>query len=277
MPRLFDKLLRRRKLDVSVSREVAERASDHLLAMDDALEQLAELPGLEDVKRTRTLPAQFLPLWDQALASYDAYVQAMTTGPRTLAVQCQAGCSACCHDVPTGVQAVELLAIYASYREFEDFATLHNLACDLSDAFMALLANEAPGETVVRSDSPTYARAQLGYRQAGRPCMFLDADQRCRIYARRPLTCRMHHAITDPSWCRVDHPKAEDAVTPRLEPPSDILEHMRTIAKRLDLQLPTTLFAGLGLLGGQVMQTQPLRVRDETKAKRRSLPKFRGK
>ncbi|PRP91456.1 Flagellin N-methylase [Enhygromyxa salina] len=275
MPGLFDKLLRRRKLGVSVSREVAERASDHLLDMDEALEQLAELPGLEDFKRTRELPAEFLPLWDRALAAYDAYVQTMTTGPRALAVRCQAGCAACCHDVPTGVQAVELLAIYASYREFDDFAALHNQACDLSDELTALLASEAPGEAMVRSDSPEYARAQLAYRKSRRPCVFLDEDQRCRIYARRPLTCRMHHAITDPSWCWVDHDKAEDAVTPRLEPPSDILGHMKTIAARLDLELPTTLFGGLGLLGGQVMQTQPLTVRDETKTRRRARPKYR--
>jgi len=39
-----------------------------------------------------------------------------------------------------------------------------------------------------------------------------------------------------------------------------MLEHMKTIARRLGLEhLPPTLFQGLGLVGGQIMGTKPLR------------------
>lgn len=256
---LFDKLRRPRKVELSLSREAADLASDHLMAMDDALEELAALPGLEAFAHTRKLPARFFELWDEALAAYDRYLELMS-GPRGLDVSCKPGCAACCHENPTGVQAVELLAIYAVYRGFEDFAELHNRACDQNDELVALLAKEAPDRRAVASDSPEYQRAHLSYRQLRRPCVFLDGEQRCRIYARRPLTCRMHVATTDPSLCWIDHPKAGDAVTPHLQPPKDMLAYMKTIAERLGLELPATLFGGLGMLGGQVMQTRRLRI-----------------
>lgn len=70
----------------------------------------------------------------------------------------------------------------------------------------------------------------------------------------------MHFSITEPQWCEADHPRGEDAITPSLAAPKDMLEHMKTIARRLQLELPPTLFQRLGLLGGQVMHTKPLRV-----------------
>ncbi len=262
----MDRLLRPRTHKVSVSREIAEAASDHLLEMDARLEQLAELPGLEAFAKTRSLPREFFELWDKALAAYDRYLAAMT-GPGALAVRCAAGCAACCHEVPTGVQAIELLAIYERYRELPDFAELHNRACDLADKLTALLAEQAPGQTRIESSSPEAAKALLEYRRQRIPCVFLGPDSRCRIYERRPIPCRMHFAITDPQWCTSGDLHEGDAVTPNLEPPKVMLEHMKTISRRLGLEsLSPTLFQGLGLLGGQVLKTERL-VRG--KAKRR--------
>lgn len=254
----MDRLLRPRTHKLSVSREIAEAASDHLIEMDDRLEQLAELPGLEDFARTRALPREFFELWDQALAAYDRYLAVMT-GAGALEVRCAAGCAACCHEAPTGVQAVELLAIYERYRDFPDFAQLHNRACDLADKLTALLSQQAPGETQIDSSSPAAAQALLAYRRQREPCVFLGPDSRCRIYDRRPIPCRMHFAVTDPKWCESGDPHEEDAVTPNLEPPADMLVHMKTIARRLGLEsLSPTLFQGIGLLGGQVMKTEKL-------------------
>lgn len=259
MSGLLDRLLRRRTHTITVPREVTERALDHMVEMEALLEELAELPGLEEFTRTRRVPPRFFELWDAALAAYDRYLAAMT-GPGALPVRCKEGCSACCHEVPTGVQAVELLAIYAHYREFPDFVELHNRACDLADRLTTLLTEQAPGKTAIASDSPEAARALLEYRSERRPCVFLEPDtQRCRIYERRPIPCRMHFSLSDPAWCSAGHPEAEQAVTPNLEPHRDMLAHMKTIARRLGLeQLPPTLFQGLGLLGGQVMKTESL-------------------
>lgn len=259
MPGLLERLLERRKHSINISRESAEQASDHLLDMDARLEELANLPGLEAFAQTQRLPPRFFELWDAALAAYDHYLDVMT-GPGALQIRCTSGCTACCHEVPTGVQAVELLAIYERFREFPDFVELHNRACDLADQFTRLLAEQAPGQTAIASDSPSAARALLAYRRERLPCVFLGEDQRCRIYERRPIPCRMHFSLSNPQWCMSDHPKAERAITPNLEPPKDMLEHMKTIARRLGLEhLPPTLFQGLGLVGGQIMGTKPLR------------------
>lgn len=258
MSGLVERLLRRRTHTVRVSREIADRATDHLVEMEAILEQLATLPDLEHFARTRRLPPRFFELWDQALAAYDRYLAVMT-GPGAMQVKCGLGCSACCHEVPTGVQAIELLAIYQRYREFPDFVDLHNRSCDLADQLTALLAEQAPGRASLATDSPEAARALLEYRRKRLPCVFLDADQRCRIYDRRPIPCRMHVSLTDPAWCESGHPKAEDAITPNLQPHQDMVEHMKTIARRLGLEgVPPTLFQGLGLLGGQVMKTERL-------------------
>ena len=258
---LFDRLLQRRTHTVQVSREVAEQASDYLLEMDARLEELAEMPGLEQFARSKSVPAAFFSTWDRALAAYDRYLDVMTSGsggaPKA---RCGAGCAACCHEVPTGVQAIEYLAIYQRYRDFPDFVELHNRACDLADQLTELLAQQVPGARQVPSDGPEATRALLEYRRKRLRCIFLDSDQRCRIYDRRPIPCRMHFAITEPQWCEADHPRGEDAITPNLAPPKDMLEHMKTIARRLQLELPPTLFQGLGLLGGQVMANKRLRV-----------------
>lgn len=250
---------RRRRREIQVPREVAERASDHLLEMDEQLELLAAMPGLEAFPETQRVPEEFLPTLARALSAYDRYVQTIVDGAG-LQVSCASGCSACCHDVPTGVQAVELLAIYATYREFADFEALHNRACDLADELYELLVERAGEARSVQSDSPIYQEAQLAFRRRRRRCIFLGDDDRCRIYARRPLPCRMHFSISHPDQCWVDHDAAEDAVTPNFEPPDDMLVHMRRAAKRMGLsQLSPSLFQGLAVLGGSVMKTRPLR------------------
>jgi len=257
---LVDRLLPRRKQQsLRLSPELADAASNHLLEMDERLEQLATLPGLEAFATTRRVPREFFTIWDQALAAYDRFLAVMT-GPGALAIRCQAGCSACCHEVPTGVQAVELLAIYERYRQFDDFAQLHNRACDLADHVTELIAEQAQGQQTIDSTDPAFTKALMAYRSERKPCVFLGPDSRCRIYDRRPIPCRMHFAVTDPRWCEADHPNADQAVTPNLEPPQDMLEHMRTVARRLGLERSSPLlFQGLGLIGGQVMQTKPLR------------------
>lgn len=258
---VLSRLLKRRsQRKIKVPREVAEAASEHLLEMDEELERLSELPGLERFRETRRLPKEFLPTLARAMEAYDRYVDTIVSGAK-LEVRCGEGCTACCHDVPTGVQAVELLAIYASYRDFDDFQELHNRACDLSDELYGLLAERAGDAKSVQSDSPVYQEAQLEFRRRRRRCVFLGEDDRCRVYDRRPVPCRMHFAITDPQWCWVDDPKAEDAVTPNFEPPEDMLVHMRKTAERLGLRdLSPSLYQGLAVLGGTVMKTKRIRV-----------------
>ncbi len=87
----------------------------------------------------------------------------------------------------------------------------------------------------------------------------------------------MHFSLSDPGWCVSGHPKAEDAITPNLEPHKDMIDHMKVIAQRLGLDgSPPTLFQGLGLFGGQVMQTERLAVGEPPAQKRAKARHPRG-
>lgn len=256
---LLSRLLPRRgTTKVSVPPAVAERAAEHLLEMDETLERMAALAGLEDFRATRRVPAELFELLRTALAAYDRYVETIVAGAG-LATTCQRGCTACCHDVPTGVQAVELLHIYLAMRELPDFVDVHNRACDLADELFRLLEARAGAGSVVQSDGPEYRAAQLEYRARHLPCAFLDERGACRIYEQRPIPCRMHFSLSDPAWCRIDHERAAQAVTPNFEPPDDALSHLRTAARRLGLEgLSPSLFQGLAVLGGSIMATERL-------------------
>lgn len=256
--------------EVVVPRAVAERAAEDLLAMDEALEDLAQLDGLEEFSRTRRIPERFLPLWRDALRAYDRYVATMIEGSG-MQTRCEVGCTACCHDVPTGVQAIELLALYATYRDFPDFPALHDRACDLADVLHDLLHERPPEAPTAPSDDDAYRDAQLAYRRARHPCAFLDDAGRCRVYDDRPIPCRMHFAVTDPSWCWADDPRAADAETQDFAPPRSIVDLMQRIAETMGLGgLSPSLFHGLAAFGGEIMQTERIALRERAKRRRHS-------
>jgi Fe-S-cluster containining protein len=257
-----------RRVEMKVSAEVMSAASDRLLEMDEAIEEMIALPGLEQFAETRRLPENFFELWAKALAAYDAYVDTMSGGLPD-AVRCTRGCTACCHDVPTGVQAVEYLALYRAYRGRPDYEDVHNRACDRGQTFFEELraAGAVQGQRV-QSDGRAYTQAQFAYRSRREPCVFLDESGDCSVYAWRPIPCRMHLSVTEPQWCWADDERADDAVTPNFAPPDAIVDNLRALAERLGLrELSPSLFQGLSTLGAEIMQHEPLQ--SELRQKRR--------
>ena len=243
MRRLFERLRRRKHASpFEVSPRVAERAASFLLEMDEALEQIGELPGLDEFGRTRRVPPRMFPLLQDALGAFDRYVKTMVDGSE-LEVRCSLGCAACCHHEQMGVQAIELLNIYLSYRGFSDYLVIQDRIRELATQ-----------------------RDRL-------PCPFLEvATKRCRIYLARPISCRMHLAVTDPDWCRPDHSRAAEAVTHDLAPPDAILAIMKQIAQRLGLdQLSPILMPGLDMLGSKVLQGREIELRAELRRRGRGV------
>ena len=231
--------------------------------MDEALEEILELDGLAETTTTGELPHGFLRLWNRAAAAYDEYVKLTlryADNGEGLGVRCESGCHGCCHDAPTGVQAIELLAIYHRYRSFPDFDTLHNLACDHTDTLFEEVHKLAPGATQLRSDDRTFQKALLAYRTRARPCVFLDGESgTCRIYEQRPIPCRMHFSLTDPQLCWPGAAEAGKARTPNLPPPESIVETMKRIAAAMGLDdLSPVLFQGLVQVAAEVMDRKPL-------------------
>jgi hypothetical protein len=81
----------------------------------------------------------------------------------------------------------------------------------------------------------------------------------------------MHVSVTDPDWCWVDHPKANEAVPPNLAPPDSIVAIMKQIAKRMGLDhLSPSLFQGLATLGGEIMNGKRIEARAELRRRSRN-------
>lgn len=98
---------------------------------------------------------------------HDKHVRERLGGPYQ--ARCTLGCSACCH-IRVDASVLEAVAL-----------------------LVPLQIRERGG--IVRR-----ARWRLAGPEEGPPCVFLN-KQRCTVYERRPLACREHHSISDPSEC----------------------------------------------------------------------------
>jgi Fe-S-cluster containining protein len=233
-----------------------------MAAMADALRAMLALPGLEEFRTTRTLPAEFFSHWAAALAAYDRYVaHLLATDGRP--VTCQAGCATCCrHELARGVTGVELLAIYRHVRPWSDIGALYEAAGENAVAFQRVLHAEVKqtGEPLVAED-PRVFQAHLAYNRLERPCAFLDdAAGLCRIYPVRPLVCRWFHNRSPAAWCAPDHPDylARDALG--IDPDREVNDLIADLDRRLGLSLVNYLAGAFVQLGGDVLGGAPVRV-----------------
>lgn len=127
--------------------------------------------------------------WQDLISRFDRWFEA-TAGRHPGVIPCRAGCSACCHG-PFDISAADVLLLK------EGVATLPASEREqVSERGRQLLDR-------MRTMAPEWAApfdiASLGEDEfdilcealAAEPCPLLDADGRCRVYAYRPLVCRM--------------------------------------------------------------------------------------
>lgn len=93
-------------------------------------------------------------------------------------ISCTVGCAACCKQIvmvsrPEGERLAELAQEIGLVLDRERLR--RQAACD-EDTWLELA-------------------------EADRACPFLGEDQRCRIYAERPLSCRKYFVLSDPIVC----------------------------------------------------------------------------
>jgi Fe-S-cluster containining protein len=145
--------------------------------------------------------SESIGFFDQKLASYEKQLRSMDADyaytvalgkiqlvqdevaiHKRPAISCKAGCGACCH------QKVDL-------GSFEGEMLRKHLEEARLDVDVKRLEKQA---SALRSGS----FLQLSYEE--RRCVFLGADQNCRIYSVRPLMCRRHFVQNDPAICRTE-------------------------------------------------------------------------
>ena len=163
---------------------------------------------------------------------WSAYDRYLTVATRGLGVRCRAGCSLCCAHGPQGVSGVEALLVLRAVQALPDGA-----------AVMARLQQKAARFQARVDSTGSVAGAAEATGLDPDPCAFLDQEGRCRVYAARPVACRMFFAITPPERCDHRHPRHAEAVNPHLEPPHVLMQILLAISQRLGLDdLPRDLW-----------------------------------
>lgn len=216
-----------------------KKALDGFLAAVSALESaLANLPsefGKPYYRILEEIPGRCLqPLY----ASYDEFVAGvLQTGEKR--ARCRSGCSACCRHYVTSVEPFEILAIHFRIRNLEQYQDLLFAFHGRVARFKQILSKEVDNDEAED-------RALHRYFLRGAPCPFLDKDEKCGIYANRPMACRMFFSASAPRFCA-----GKGIVSPwnknfQVELPDEAEEALARCAGLLEgLELPEGLFAGL--------------------------------
>ncbi len=103
---------------------------------------------------------------------------------------CRGGCSACCHG-PFDVSVADVELLLEAFQELppDEQAEVTRRARALLDKMQALEPGWRPPHAVRDLGEQRFDR--LCEALANQPCPLLDDAGRCRIYADRPLVCRL--------------------------------------------------------------------------------------
>jgi Fe-S-cluster containining protein len=158
---------------------------------------LAATAGIDDFAATGWLPDAFFDTLEQLYASYDAYIE-HNLAASALKIMCKFGCTRCCHQAVHGCYAFEIISLYRQLRPRDDYGQIHNDFVRSADEFQTMFARYAE-KTPGRNDVALINTLQH-FSALAKPCPLL-ANNNCRVYAHRPVSCRMYHSLTSPIYC----------------------------------------------------------------------------
>ncbi|MCB9763711.1 MAG: YkgJ family cysteine cluster protein [Alphaproteobacteria bacterium] len=167
------------------------------------------------------LPAGIAGALERFFAAYDDYLAVVL---RSQPTRCVAGCHHCCADNPRGSTGVELAWVARAAAVLPDAAAVADRARAAAARWTERLARLGSDDAAV---AETKAARDL--------CPLLGADGRCRVYAARPVACRMFFALTAPDWCQQTHPRHPEARNPHFTPPWPAREMLMAVSARLGL------------------------------------------
>ena len=204
--------------------------------MPEIARAMSASDGIPEFAETGWLPDRFFDLLDELYAIYDAYVAHNLAASR-LAVRCRFGCTRCCHQAVHGMFVFEVIALYRQLRPLPGYDAIHAALADYAGQFQATL------EQIVDADDGDPAEPMLrtleAFAAAAAPCPLLSGNN-CRVYAHRPLPCRMYHSLTDPVFCTT-----ADGHTFNIDVPQAAAEILWSLSDRLAYPFPTLLAQGL--------------------------------
>lgn len=234
------------------SRRARKAAKASIDAMQAAFDKISALPGVADIKQSKRLPRGFTEAMQELRTAYDAYFDTvrkfMPGGIEAKRPGEPGGCGAC-HEAIMPVMAVEAIDIYREIRPWRDFPKVAQGLAGQADQQIKDIQARHTGKDPerMRMTGKAVQEGRVAYAKRMEPCPLLDvAKQRCRVWDKRPIGCRMHLPLVDEAATRPDHegwPKAVKAHNVRLPVRQQVA--VRQLEKRLGLELNPFLSASM--------------------------------
>jgi Fe-S-cluster containining protein len=211
-------------------------------SMTEIAQAMSDCEGVGEFQDQGWLPDRFFTLLDELYATYDAYIAHNLTASE-LKIQCRFGCTRCCHQAVHGVYAFEIINLYRQLRPLAEYGAIHGAFVEYADQVQATVAqiteaNDGDGTDPVM-------RTLEAFAAAGQPCPLL-AGNNCRVYAHRPVPCRMYHSLTNPVYCTSRHGR-----TFHIAMPQETSEILWSLSDRLAFPFSTFLAQGLVTLAAR--------------------------
>jgi hypothetical protein len=126
-------------------------------------------------------------------------------------------------------------------RPLAEYDAIHDAFVAYADQFQATAAQIAEANDGDSTDP--VMRTLDAFAAAAQPCPLL-AGNNCRVYAHRPMPCRMYHSLTNPVHCTTPTGR-----TFNIEMPPEANEILWLLSDQLAFPFPTFLAQGLVAAG----------------------------
>jgi Fe-S-cluster containining protein len=136
-----------------------------------------------------------------------------------------------------GCYAFEIIDLYRQLRPRADYGRVHDDFVRAADEFQAMFrryAEKAQGNVDIALMNALQHSSAIA-----RPCTLL-VDNKCSVYAHRPVSCRMYHSLTNPVFCTTVIGR-----TFHLVPPDDVAAILGALNDRLAFPYSEFLAQGL--------------------------------
>ena len=200
---------------------------------------MAAIDEVENFALTGWLPDRFFDLLGELYAVYDTYI-AHNISASALKIQCQFGCTRCCHQAVHGVYSFEVIHLYRQLRSLPEYGDIHNTFVARADEFQKLVTEFTTSRPAAApNDQAAIAYALQFFAAAAKPCPLLLGNN-CRVYEHRPVPCRMYYSLTHPQYCTTSHGQNFT-----LEPPEESNAILWELSGRLAFPFSEYLAQGL--------------------------------
>jgi hypothetical protein len=244
-------------------RRARKAAREQIDAMQRIVDDIGGLEGIADVAKTKRLPRGFTERVDDLLTAYDRYLEVVRRelGLTDAVVPGTPEGVGGCYAAPFGVSGVEAIAIYREIRTWKDFPQVAQRMGELGEQqFKDIQAGHTgkdPEKIRMTSKAAGLGRKQFAERKQA--CPFLDqARGRCRVWDRRPISCRMHLITGDAALADPTHARHEQVEVVNIRLPVRPQVALSQIDKRMALGISPFLYASelqvLQLTEGQALQ-----------------------